>query len=217
MADAHSHAPAIDVVDHPLAASMLASLRDASTRPFQFRDLVRRLGAMLAYEATRRLHTQAVTVRTPLEETQGTKTGPVVIMPILRAGLAMADGMLDLIPDAQVGHLGMFRDEKNLTPTTYYTKIPADAAEATVLLADPMLATGGSASEAIGILKKHRCKDIRLLCLIAAPEGIARIRREHTDVPIICAAIDRQLSDKGYILPGLGDAGDRIFGTTDQA
>jgi uracil phosphoribosyltransferase len=200
-------------IDHPLAAGMLSVLRDRETPPSQFRDLIRRLAALLAYEATRDLGAQPKTVHTPLEATPGVKIDPIVLVPILRAGLGMADGMLAMIPDAQVGHIGMFRDEDSLSPVTYYVKLPVIAPNAMALLVDPMLATGGSGSEAIALLKKHGCRNIRFACLIAAPEGIARVHADHPEVPIFTTAVDRQLNDKGYILPGLGDAGDRAFGT----
>jgi uracil phosphoribosyltransferase len=205
--------PHVHTIRHPLAAAMLSVLRDRETPPSQFRDLIRRLSALLAYEATRDLLTVPWQVRTPLEEVSGVRMGPVVLVPILRAGLGMADGMLAMIPDAQVGHIGMFRDEDNLSPVTYYVKLPAIAPEAMVLLVDPMLATGGSAAGAVTLLKQHGCRDIRFACLIAAPEGVRRVHEEHPGLPIHTISVDRQLNDKGYILPGLGDAGDRIFGT----
>ena len=205
----------VHTIDHPLAAGMLSVLRDRRTPPSQFRDLIRRLATLLAYEATRDLATQPREVQTPMETTPGVRVAPVVIVPILRAGLGMSDGMLAMIPDAQVGHIGMFRNEDSLSPVTYYVKMPAIAKDAVVLLVDPMLATGGSAAGAVTVLRNHGCADVRFCCLIAAPEGVARLHDEHPDVPIYTTSVDRQLNDKGYILPGLGDAGDRIFGTTD--
>lgn len=205
----------VTLIDHPLVADMLAELRDRRTTPPRFRALVGRLGELLAYEATRHLPLEQVTVQTPLEACAGQRLrAPITLVPILRAGLGLAEGMSRLLPSAQVGHIGLFRDEAQLSPVWYYEKVPASAARGPVLLVDPMLATGGSAVEAVRLLHKHGCRDIRFVCILAAPEGLTRLRAAHPAVPIFTAAIDRQLNEQGYILPGLGDAGDRIFGTT---
>jgi len=169
---------------------------------------------LLAYEATRDLTVTETSVTTPLEQTAGARLGrPTTIVPILRAGLAMAESMFRVVPGARTGHIGLFRDESTLKPVSYYDKLPADVSAGPVLLVDPMLATGGSVVAAIDLLKRHRCTDIRFVCLIAAPEGIAKLHQHHAEVPIFAGAIDRQLDDNGYIRPGLGDAGDRAFGT----
>lgn len=217
MADASSNSANVHVIDHPLIAELMVTVRDARTPPAVFRDAVQQIGYMLGYEATRDLKLESVQVQTPLETTQGSRLAtPVTIVPILRAGLGMADGVLRLIPQAHMGHLGMFRDEEKLVPVSYYENLPVQATQGPVLLIDPMLATAGSACYAIERLKDHGCRDIRFICLIAAPEGVARLTEQHPGVPIYTAVIDRQLNEVGYILPGLGDAGDRIFGTLDS-
>lgn len=204
----------VQLIDHPLVVHLQTELRSSDTPTARFREIAERLGALLAYEALRSAPRRPHTVNTPLEPYEGAQlAGPITVVPILRAGLGPAAGMARLIPGAQVGHIGMFRDEKSLTPVSYYVKLPADVAEGLTLLVDPMLATGGSASSAVEVLKQRGCKDIRFACLVAAPEGIQKLRAEHPDVPITTSAIDRELNEKGYILPGLGDAGDRIFGT----
>ena len=207
----------VHVIDHPLIAQLLTSVRDRHTPPAAFREMVRQIGYMLGYEATRDLQTKTVSVETPLETTEGqTLATPVTIVPILRAGLGMADGVLRLIPQAHMGHLGMFRDEEKLVPVSYYENLPNQATQGPVLLIDPMLATAGSAIFATQRLRELGCKDVRFICLIAAPEGIAKFSEAFPDVPVYTAVIDRQLNDIGYILPGLGDAGDRIFGTLED-
>lgn len=204
----------VQLIDHPLVAHLQTELRSLDTATARFREIAERLGALLAYEALRSAPRKPHTVNTPIEPYDGTQlAGPITIVPILRAGLGPAAGMARLIPGAQVGHIGMFRDEKSLTPVSYYVKLPADISDGLTLLVDPMLATGGSASSAVHVLKQRGCKDIRFACLVAAPEGIDKLRSDHPDVPITTSAIDRQLNEKGYIVPGLGDAGDRIFGT----
>lgn len=204
----------VQLIDHPLVVHLQTELRSSDTPTARFREIAERLGALLAYEALRSAPRRPHTVNTPLEPYEGAQlAGPITVVPILRAGLGPAAGMARLIPGAQVGHIGMFRDEKSLTPVSYYVKLPADVARGLTLLVDPMLATGGSASSAVEVLKQRGCKDIRFACLVAAPEGIQKLRAEHPDVPITTSAIDRELNEKGYILPGLGDAGDRIFGT----
>ncbi|MEM9416140.1 MAG: uracil phosphoribosyltransferase [Planctomycetota bacterium] len=208
--------PHVHLVDHPLVAHLQTELRSTATPHGRFRELTERIGQLLAYEALRNAPRQGHTINTPLESYNGTQlVGPITIVPILRAGMGPATGMAQLIPESQVGHVGMFRDEQSLTPVSYYVKLPANIADGPALLVDPMLATGGSASAAVRVLKERGCKDLRFLCLVAAPEGIAKLRGDHPDVPIYTAAIDRQLNEKGYILPGLGDAGDRIFGTVE--
>jgi uracil phosphoribosyltransferase len=206
----------LHVIDHPLVSHMLSEARDAQTPSRRFRRLLSSIGSLLAYEAMRDLRMDPVDIHTPMEKCQGSRLRlPVTIVPILRAGLGMADGVHEVIPEAHVGHIGMFRDEKNLLPVSYYLKLPARVAQGPVLLVDPMLATGGSAVAAVRILREHGCTDVRLICLIAAPEGVAALSSEYPNVPIYTASLDRQLNEKGYIMPGLGDAGDRLFGTTE--
>jgi uracil phosphoribosyltransferase len=209
------HHPNLHVVDHPLVQHKMALLRDESTSKKAFRELVDELAMLLAYEATRELPLESVTVRTPLEEMEGHRLAgkKAVLIPILRAGLGMVEGVSRLIPSARVGHVGLYRDETTLEPHHYYFNIPGEAGARSFIVLDPMLATGGSASAAIAELKKHGAADIRLVCLVVAPEGVRQMQEDHPDVPIITAALDRQLNKNGYILPGLGDAGDRLFGT----
>lgn len=213
-ADESAYHPGVRLIDHPVVAHLQTELRSTTTSTSRFREIAERLGQLLAYETLRDAPQSPYTVESPIEPYHGMQLrGPVTIVPILRAGLGPAAGMARLIPDAQVGHIGMARDERSLEAVSYYVKLPADVADGLVLLVDPMLATGGSASSAVHALKQHGCKDIRFACLLAAPEGIDKLRSDHPDVPITTCAIDRELNDKGYILPGLGDAGDRIFGT----
>ncbi|HJA36680.1 MAG TPA: uracil phosphoribosyltransferase [Firmicutes bacterium] len=207
--------PKTYVLDHPLIQHKVAILRKQQTGAKEFREIVSEIAMLMCYEATRDLPLQKAQVDTPLGRAQvqvlaGRK---LAVVPILRAGLGMVDGILDLIPAAKVGHIGLYRDPETLRPVEYYCKLPADVEQREVLLLDPMLATGGSASAAIGFLKERGAKSIRLLHIIAAPEGVARIRQDHPEVPIYCAALDEGLNEHGYIVPGLGDAGDRIFGT----
>jgi len=204
----------VTVIDHPIAQQMVTLARDEAASPMTFRQLVRRIGMLLTYEATRDLATVTRKVQTPLEETQGVGLAqPIAVVPILRAGLGLSESVLEFIPTAMVCHLGMFRDEDKLTPVSYYENLPDKATGATVLLVDPMLATGGSANAGIARLKNLGCRDIRFLCVIAAPEGVRAVNQQHPDVPIFTAALDDHLDENGYIRPGLGDAGDRIFGT----
>jgi uracil phosphoribosyltransferase len=203
------------VLDHPLVQHKLALLRDAETTTKDFRHLMGELAAFLCYEATRELELEEYRVRTPLEETparrvSGKKLGVVAV---LRAGLGMLDAVLDLIPVARVGFVGVYRNEQTLQPVEYYCKLPSDLAERDVLVLDPMLATGGSSSAALQLCKDRGAVRISLLCMVAAPAGIDRVARDHPDVAIYTAAVDRELNNVGYILPGLGDAGDRLFGT----
>ncbi|HUG01543.1 MAG TPA: uracil phosphoribosyltransferase [Longimicrobiales bacterium] len=207
--------PNLTVVEHPLVRHKMALLRDRGTSKKQFRELVDEISMLLAYEATGDLLLEPSEVETPLEVTvQETIAGKkLVLVPILRAGLGMVEAILRLIPSARVGHVGMYRDPETLEPVPYYLKIPSAAETRDFLVLDPMLATGGSAADAIGQLKKAGATRIRFVCLLAAPEGVHKLLGEHPDVPIITAALDRELNEHGYILPGLGDAGDRMFGT----
>ncbi len=205
----------IHILDHPLLQHKLTILRSKDTSTKDFRELVSEIAMLMTYEATRDLPLEDVAVETPVAPgTFKTISGKkLAIVPILRAGLGMVDGVLKMIPAARVGHIGLFRDPETLEPVKYYCKMPADIAERDVIIVDPMLATGGSASAAIGFMKEYGCKHIKLMDVLAAPEGIARIEKEHPDVDVYVAAVDDHLNDHGYIVPGLGDAGDRIFGT----
>lgn len=205
----------VTVIDHPLVQHKLSYLRDTKTGSKEFRELVSELAMLLTYEATRDLPLEETTVHTPVADAKcyvlaGKKLG---IVPILRAGLGMVEGMMSLVPAAKVGHIGMYRDPDTLQPVDYYCKLPADASERDMLIVDPMLATGGSAVEGINVVKRAGCKNIKLVCLIAAPEGIQVVQKAHPDVDIFVASVDQCLNDHGYIVPGLGDAGDRLFGT----
>ncbi len=201
-------------IDHPLVKRDLTILRDRRTSTPLFRDVLRRLSHVLAFEATRDLRVRTTSVRTPLERTTGFRLADdVVIVPVLRAGLGLLDGFLALLPEARVGHVGLYRNEDTLQPVDYYSKFPKRLGRSVVFLVDPMLATGGSGSAAITFLKKKGARTIRLVSLVAAPEGVRRIARNHPDVTVFTASLDRELNDRGYILPGLGDAGDRVFGT----
>lgn len=203
-------------LDHPLVVTAVAEMRHKDTPTPRFRNRVRELAKFLIYEATRDLETDIVDVPTPLEVTQGASFGdrPIIVAPILRAGLAMMESATELLPEAQVRHIGLYRNEQTLQPVEYYLKLPGQIREdATVLILDPMLATGGSATATIEAFKKRGAKRIKFLCLIAAPEGIKRVHETYPDVPIYCVSVDRCLNELGYIVPGLGDAGDRAFGT----
>jgi uracil phosphoribosyltransferase len=209
--------PNLHVSQHPAVLHKLAILRDEKTEPKKFREIVRELSWLLGYEALADARVRPLTVTTPIEETQAHELGDRIgLIPILRAGLGMVDAMLELMPTAQVWHLGLFRDERTLRPVEYYNKLPDSASVDLCLILDPMLATGGSATAAIEVLKRWGAVTpvrIKLVNLIAAPEGVKAVTEAHPDVHIHCAALDRQLNDKGYIMPGLGDAGDRQFGT----
>jgi|SRR5579862_6113798 len=203
------------IVTHPLVQHKLTLLRDRNTPKKVFKELVEEIAMLMAYEATATIALEPVSVETPLEPTTGQRVAgkKLTLVPILRAGLGMVEGIHRLVPSARVGHIGLYRDHRTLEPVDYYFKVPADAVERDFLLLDPMLATGGSAVAAITALKKAGALRIRFLCLVAAPVGVVRVHGVHRDVPIICAALDRELNPQGYILPGLGDAGDRLFGT----
>jgi uracil phosphoribosyltransferase len=202
------------VVDHPLLERHLAVLRAAGTSRETFRHALGEAAAILAYEAMRDLPTRPVEVRTPLATMTGaTPALPIVVVAVLRAGLGMVDGFLRAVPEAAIGHLGMQRDEGTLQPRGYYESLPDAITEATVFVVDPMLATGGSALAALGRLREAGAGDLRLVCLVAAPEGLAAVRAAHPDVPIVVGAVDERLDERGFIVPGLGDAGDRLFGT----
>ena len=204
----------IQLVDHPLVAARLAVMRAKATDTESFRRNLQEISMLLLMEVSRTWPVASISVETPLRVCEGfTVAAPVVLVPILRAGLGMLDGMMRLLPDAQVGHLGLYRDEKTLRPVTYYSRVPANVADAQVLLLDPMLATGYSACAAVSILKEKGARQIQFVCAIACPAGIAQLQAAHPDVPIVAAAIDPELNLVGYIVPGLGDAGDRYFGT----
>src|SRR5215831_1146409 len=206
--------PTLHVSTHPAVQHKLAVLRDVHTEPKKFREVVRELSWLLGYEALADARLRPVTVPTPLEEMEGAELGDRIgLVPILRAGLGMVDAMLELMPTAEVWHLGLFRDERTLRPVEYYNKLPDSASVDLCLILDPMLATGGSATAAIEVLKRWGAVRIKLINLIAAPEGVRAVASAHPDVTIHVAALDRQLNGRGYILPGLGDAGDRQFGT----
>ncbi len=205
----------VHVFDHPLIQHKLSIMRKIETGPKEFRELLEEISMLMVYEVTRDLPTEDVEIETPICKTTvkmlaGKKLG---IVPILRAGLGMVDGILTMVPACRIGHIGLYRDPETLEPVEYYCKLPADAEDRELLVLDPMLATGGSASDAITLIKKRGCKHIRLVNLIAAPEGIAKVQADHPDVDIYVAGLDEKLNDHGYIVPGLGDAGDRLFGT----
>jgi len=203
------------VVDHPLVQHKLGLLRDRTTPTQVFRQLVDELTLLLTYEATKEMATEEVEIETPLERTtvQRISGKKVAVCPILRAGIGMLDGVLSLISGARVGFIGLYRNEETLEPVEYYVKLPQDIAQRDVIVLDPMLATGNSTAAAVATVKKAGAQSIRLIAIIAAPEGIERLQAEHPDLAIVVAAIDRELNDRGYIMPGLGDAGDRIYGT----
>lgn len=205
----------VTVVDHPLVKHKLAMIRDKNTGSKEFREVVEEIAMLLAYEVTREMKTEDVTVETPMTTTtcQMLAGKKVAIVPILRAGLGMVEGIRKLIPAAKVGHIGLYRNEETLQPVEYFCKLPQDIHDRDIILVDPMLATGGSAVDAVTMLKRRGATSIRFVGLIAAPEGIKALQEAHPDVDIYIANLDDKLNDKGYILPGLGDAGDRLFGT----
>ena len=203
------------IMDHPLIQHKIGFIRRADTGTKDFRQTISEIAMLICYEATRELKLDEVEIETPICNTtvKALKGKKMAIIPILRAGLGMVDGMLSLIPAAKIGHIGLYRDPDTLEPVEYYCKLPADCAEREVFVVDPMLATGGSSSAAIKMLKDKGCKNIHFMCIIAAPEGIERMQKDHPDVDLYVGALDEKLNDHGYIVPGLGDAGDRIFGT----
>jgi uracil phosphoribosyltransferase len=205
----------VNVIDHPLIQHKLTLMRKEETGTKDFRELLEEIAMLMAYEITRDFPLKEVEIKTPVARCKskvlaGKKVG---VVPILRAGLGMLNGVVNMIPAARVGHVGMYRDPETLKPVEYYCKLPSDVSERTLIVVDPMLATGGSAAAALKLLKEKGAKSLILMCLVAAPEGIRVINEEHPDVPLYVASIDEKLNDKGYIVPGLGDAGDRIFGT----
>ncbi len=205
----------VTVFDHPLIQHKLSIMRDKNTSSKEFRELVSEVAGLMCYEVTRDLPVEEVSIETPVspavcKRISGKK---LAVVPILRAGLGMIDGMLAMIPSAKVGHIGLFRDPETMLPVKYYCKMPKDIADRDVIIVDPMLATGGSATAAIDFIKEYGCKHIKLMCIIGAPEGVEKVQKDHPDVDIFVAAVDEKLNDHCYIVPGLGDAGDRIFGT----
>ncbi|RAV17342.1 uracil phosphoribosyltransferase [Paenibacillus contaminans] len=204
------------VCDHPLIQHKLTYIRDKNTKTKDFRELVDEVSSLMAYEITRNVALEQVEVETPVTKTTChivSGSNKLGLIPILRAGLGMVDGMLKLMPTAEVGHIGLYRDPQTLQPVEYYVKLPTDPTQRELIVIDPMLATGGSAIAAIDLLKKRQCTRIKLMCLIAAPEGVAAVQKAHPDIDIYVAAVDEYLNDHGYIVPGLGDAGDRLYGT----
>jgi uracil phosphoribosyltransferase len=206
--------PNLRIITHPLVQQKLTHLRNRETSHREFRKLLSEVTALMLFKITEDLQTREIEIETPLEKTGSlVLADEVVLVPVLRAGLGMLDGALDLIPNARVGHIGLYRDERTLEPVEYYSKFPPTMPQAAVILLDPMLATGGSSSAAAAIMKRHGVRDLKCLSLVAAPEGVSRMLNDHPDVLIFTAGLDRQLNDKGYIVPGLGDAGDRLYGT----
>jgi uracil phosphoribosyltransferase len=204
----------LNLLKHPLLTHKLTLLRRKETATKDFRETLEEIAGLMAYEITRDLPVRDITIETPLGKCSTQEMArEVVLIPVLRAGLGMVNGIANLIPTARVGHIGMYRDHETLKPITYYSKFPDNLADAVVMVLDPMLATGGSASAAIQVLKDHGAKTIKLVCVVGAPEGIDRIRKDHNDVQIYLAGLDEKLNSNGYIVPGLGDAGDRLFGT----
>jgi len=204
----------LNLIEHPLIKRDISILRDKFTTNEDFRIVLRRLASLMVYEVTKDLRVNSNLLETPLEKTEGFNLSEeIILVPVLRAGLGMLEAYLNFIPNAKVGHIGLYRDETTLKPVDYYAKFPPNLSRSVVILIDPMLATGGSASAAINYLKSREAKNIRLNCIVAAPEGVKLLEREHPEVKIFTAVLDRELNKNGYILPGLGDAGDRIFGT----
>lgn len=203
------------IIDHPLVQHKLGIMRQKDTSSQEFRRLLKEIALLMGYEATKDLPLEDYEIETPICKTSAKRIADkkMTVVPILRAGLGLVDGILELIPGAKVGHIGMYRDEQTHKPVPYYCKLPKDVEQRFVLVTDPMLATGGSACDAIDLLKQHGCKHIRLMCLVAAPEGVKKVQETHPDVKIYVAALDQGLNENAYIVPGLGDAGDRIFGT----
>ncbi len=206
----------VSIINHPLVKRDLTLLRDRRTPSHQFRAILRRMATLMAYEVTRDLGLSEFRIFTPLETTMGYRVlEPIILVPILRAGLGLVGGFVEVLPSARVGHIGLYRDEETLTPVDYYLKLPRHLEKSLVLVLDPMLATGGSGSAAVTFLKNKGARQIRFVSLVAAPEGVRLLLKSHPDVRIFTCALDRGLNERGYILPGLGDAGDRMFGTAD--
>lgn len=204
----------LNLIRHPLITHKLSILRNRQTATREFRNTLHEIAGLMAYEITRDIPVRQVTVETPVDRCLTQElASDIVLVPVLRAGLGMAEGISNLIPSARIGHIGMYRDHITLQPMTYYSRLPENLADAVVMALDPMLATGGSSSDAITILKAHGAKVIKLVCIVGAPEGVMRIEQDHPDVQIYLSALDERLNEKGYIVPGLGDAGDRLFGT----
>lgn len=202
------------VFDHPLIAHKMATIRNETTKHRPFRATLAQIAGLMVYEVTRSFETVSIEITTPVTKTIAQQlAGTVTIVPVLRAGLGMIDGILEVMPEARVGHLGIARDESTFEPVAYLNKLPRDLSAGPVILVDPMLATGGSASAAITMLKDAGATDLRMICLVAAPEGVKRLQEDHPDITIYAAALDEKLNEKGYIVPGLGDAGDRMYGT----
>ncbi|HVZ94561.1 MAG TPA: uracil phosphoribosyltransferase [Phycisphaerales bacterium] len=210
----HPSHPNLVVLDHPLIEHKLSHLRDVETSSRAFRALLDQIAGLMVYEVTRTLPYEDVPVRTPLEVTRGKRiVGEITVCPVLRAGLGMMSGVLNMMPEARLGHIGLARDERTLEPVTYLSKLPRDLSAGPVILVDPMLATGGSAAAAIDLLRQAGARDLRMICLVAAPEGVRRLEKADAQVTIYTAALDRGINEQGFIMPGLGDAGDRLFGT----
>ncbi|MBL8747214.1 MAG: uracil phosphoribosyltransferase [Phycisphaerae bacterium] len=210
----HPKHPNLIVFDHPLIQHKLTHLRDRETGFRACRALMFQIAGLMVYEVTRTFPSERVTIQTPIEPFEGRRiNAKITVVPVLRAGLGMAEGVLDAMPEARVGHIGLFRDEETLNPIQYLSRLPKDLDAGPVILVDPMLATGGSASKAIAMLKAAGATDIRMLCLVASPEGVQRLAHDHPELTIYAAALDRALNEHGYIMPGLGDAGDRLYGT----
>ncbi|MBR0030651.1 MAG: uracil phosphoribosyltransferase [Bacteroidales bacterium] len=205
----------VHLINHPMVQHKLSIMRQKETGSKDFRQLLKEISLLMGYEITRDLPLTDIEIETPISKMTASRVlgRKLAIVPILRAGLGMVDGLLDLVPVAKVGHIGLYRDEKTHTPVVYYCKLPEDIQERQVIVTDPMLATGGSSCDALDMLKERGCSNIKLMCLVAAPEGIAKVQARHPDVDIFVAAIDERLNENAYIVPGLGDAGDRIFGT----
>lgn len=203
------------IINHPLIQHKLGIMRQASTSTQEFRQLLKEIASLMGYEVTRDLPLEEYPIETPICKTKAKRIAnkKMTIVPILRAGLGLVDGLIDIVPGAKIGHIGLYRDEKTHKPVTYFCRLPADIAERSTLLVDPMLATGGSACDAIALLKERGCSQIKLMCLVAAPEGVQKVQETYPDVNIYVAAVDERLNENAYIVPGLGDAGDRIFGT----
>lgn len=205
----------VHLINHPMVQHKLSIMRQKETGSKDFRQLLKEISLLMGYEITRDLPLTDIEIETPISKMTASRVlgRKLAIVPILRAGLGMVDGLLDLVPVAKVGHIGLYRDEKTHTPVVYYCKLPEDIQERQVIVTDPMLATGGSSCDALDMLKERGCTNIKLMCLVAAPEGISKVQARHPDVDIFVAAIDERLNENAYIVPGLGDAGDRIFGT----